>query len=149
MNLLTTSPQQDTSIVTASSQRSALAWQAAEANLKRVAKRDDNWDGNGSLSPIPECIEEAQRFLREMFESARQSHHASVQWMAPTINSNEIGEIVLEWWHKERDITIFIRKNKSITFLKTWGTHIYDDMQEGIIFNMDDIKTLSEWLRGG
>jgi hypothetical protein len=133
---------------TALSQRSALAWQEAEANIVRVMSRINNWDGHGSLAPNRECAEEARRFLHAMFESARHNHPASVQWMAPNISSNEIGEITLEWWYKNRDVTIFIREDMTITFLKSWGTHIYEEMEEGLIFSMDDVRSLSEWLRG-
>jgi hypothetical protein len=67
-------------------------------------------------------------------------------WQKPLINVNEEeGEIVLEWWNKQKKLTIYVCSD-TIDFIKVWGSDIDNEMEDGSISLNNNIDFLWRWL---
>jgi hypothetical protein len=40
------------------------------------------------------------------------------------------GEVVLEWWHGEKKLTVYVT-SESVEYLKVWGDDIGSEMEDG------------------
>ena len=103
----------------------------------------DNWDGNGSSAPAETLIAEAREAVALL--------HAGViarglRWETPHIGVNEKGEITLEWWQEERSLTVFVRADTQVDYLKAWGKNINTEMESGALLRLADFVALSRWL---
>lgn len=69
-------------------------------------------------------------------------------WDEPLGNVSFDKEIVLEWWHKEKKLTIYISSN-SIDFVKVWGPDMDNEMEYNTMsLKMEELKFLWQWLGG-
>ncbi|GBF81521.1 hypothetical protein [Aphanothece sacrum] len=67
-------------------------------------------------------------------------------WNQPLGNISIDNEIVLEWWHKEKKLTIYVCKN-SIDYIKVWGSDMDNEMEDGSIsLNENELTSLWKWL---
>lgn len=67
-------------------------------------------------------------------------------WDQPLGNISIDNEIVLEWWHKEKKITIYVCTN-SIDYIKVWGADMDNEMEDGSIsLNENELTSLWKWL---
>jgi hypothetical protein len=66
-------------------------------------------------------------------------------WEEPLINTTCDEEIVLEWWNKNRKLTIYISENR-IEYIKVWGPDIDNEMQDGLIISYETLRELWEWI---
>lgn len=120
---------------------------------RRLAERfatldglQDNWDGNGSPVPQPALV----LFAREVMALLQASALArELHWIDPHIGSNERGQVTIEWWHEERTLTLFVRSEKQVDYLKAWGSDIEKDMEDGEVSRLADFIALSHWLYQG
>ena len=104
---------------------------------------EDNWDGHGSLAPNSAQITAA----REVFALLQAGVMANyLPWAAPHIGSNELGQVTLEWWAGKRSLTIYVRAENQADFLKSWGSDIEGEMEDGEIRRLSDFLALSRWL---
>ena len=97
----------------------------AHAELDHLASLPEDWDSYGSAKPQQVAIERARQLLEDAFRSA-----VADTWQSPLISANEDGEVVLEWWNRERKLTIFVGSD-AMTFLRSWGINIIDEMEDG------------------
>jgi hypothetical protein len=72
------------------------------------------------------------------------THKNQLWWHRPLLNISIENEIVLEWWHKEKKLTIYICPN-TIDFIKVWGADMDDEMDDGLIDLSDNDAILSLW----
>ena len=108
-----------------------------------MAALEDNWDGRGSLAPTSTQITAA----REVFALLQAGVMANVlPWAAPHIGSNELGQVTLEWRTGKRSLTIFVRAENQVDFLKSWGSDIESEVEDGEIRRLSDFLVLSRWL---
>jgi hypothetical protein len=96
--------------------------------IDQIAALPSNWDGHGSASPDPFAIERARQLIEEAFQETA----ATIGWQAPYISPSEDGEIVFEWWNGGRKLTIYVGPESS-TYIKSWGPHVVNDMEDGEI----------------
>ena len=94
-------------------------------------------------APAPALVAFAQEVLAR-FHAATLAH--SLPWEEPRIGSNERGQITLEWWYDPRTLTVFIRSAEHVDYLKSWGSDILKDMEDGEITRPSDFVTLTRWL---
>ena len=66
-------------------------------------------------------------------------------WDEPLVNISPEQEIVFEWWHYNRKITIYVIQ-KEIDYVKVVGKDIDNDMEDGSITSTTDMKELWEWI---
>jgi hypothetical protein len=63
----------------------------------------------------------------------------------PLINSSVNLEIVCEWWHDERKLSIYV-EDTNIEFVKVWGTDIDREMEDGTIDSLENLVNLWQWM---
>lgn len=68
-------------------------------------------------------------------------------WHEPLMNISINDEIVLEWWHKNKKITIYVCED-TIDYIKVWGTDMENEMEDGIVnlYDRDNLINLWQWL---
>lgn len=68
-------------------------------------------------------------------------------WDEPLGNISIDQEIVLEWWHENKKITIYVGSH-TIDFIKVWGADMDNEMEDGILSLADQktIESLWDWL---
>ena len=66
-------------------------------------------------------------------------------WDEPLVNIDPDGEIVFEWWHKSKKLTVYLSEEE-IEYIKVAGKDIDRDMEEGSISSFNEIKSLWEWI---
>lgn len=103
----------------------------------------DNWDGRGSPAPSAKLIAAAQETLALLQAGALAR---GLAWTDPHIGSNERGHILLEWWKANRALTVFVRSEDQLDYLKSWGTNVINEMEDGEISRLADFAALSRWL---
>jgi hypothetical protein len=74
-----------------------------EINL--LSSCSKNWDGNGSEKPRLDSIRNAIVWGREIYSVMIENGY---EWRKPLITADEEGNVVLEWWYKDRNLTLDI-----------------------------------------
>jgi hypothetical protein len=108
-----------------------------------LEKLSDNWDGNGSPAPSKDLLAEAREALALMHAGALAR---GLRWEEPHVGVNERGQVTLEWWKDTRSLTVFIRAEDHIEYLKAWGKDIEAEMEDGELNRLADFVALSRWL---
>ena len=67
------------------------------------------------------------------------------EWSPPHVSSSPGGEIVLEWWRDPRKLTVYI-SDGGVEFVKSWGSSIRHEMEEGTANSIEDAQTIWNWL---
>ena len=108
-----------------------------------LATLHDNWDGYGSPAPSAGILAYAREVVA-VLQAAALSR--GVPWVPPHIGSNERGQVTLEWWQGDRTLTLFVRSEDQVDYLKAWGSNIESEMEDGEVSRLADFVTLSRWL---
>ncbi len=66
-------------------------------------------------------------------------------WINPSVSRSPQGEIVLEWWHKENKLTLYI-SSRGVEYIRTWGPNIDTQMSDGRLNNSADLALHLRWL---
>jgi hypothetical protein len=66
-------------------------------------------------------------------------------WLKPLVNVSPHNEIVLEWWHNSKKLTVYIDSNNA-EYIQVWGSDIDHEMTDGIVNDFSTIETLWHWL---
>jgi hypothetical protein len=115
---------------------------ASHAAIDRLSVLPQGWDSHNSPRPSPFAVERARQLLEDAFGATSKT----TGWQAPYISASEEGEIALEWWNGQKNLTIYVGPQHS-TFLKSWGPHIVDEMTDGVLTDNWD-PALWAWLFG-
>jgi hypothetical protein len=111
--------------------------------LERLAALGENWDGHGSAAPNRNAIDKASRdVLPELYQAVSTE---SSRWTTPHITASEAGEIVLEWWHGDRKVTLYVSDSR-IEYIKVGGLDIDNEMETGPISSAPDFRPVWTWL---
>ena len=120
-----------------------LHLRAEKLRLERLAALGENWDARGSAAPSQIAIQKVSRdLLRQLYQAVSTEANG---WTTPHITASEAGEIVLEWWHRERKITLYISDTR-IEYIKVGGLDIDNEMEAGSIFSEQDFLSVWTWL---
>jgi len=91
-----------------------------------------NWDGNDSLPPNLKAIENCKELFKSIFNLTPQ---LNMEWVSPNITADSNGNIVLEWWEKNKKITLYAGpKYQTIEYIKSSNEKIHD-MEDGKLEN--------------
>lgn len=101
----------------------------------------DNWDGFGSKAPEHLAIANA---IAKLIEFAQLAESSGYVWRSPRVSASECGEVVLEWWHREHKLTVYIGSNHA-EYIKVWGADIVDSMEDGALVR-GNFLGLWRWL---
>ncbi|MEH2375665.1 hypothetical protein [Nostoc sp.] len=66
-------------------------------------------------------------------------------WGEPLVNLSFDSEIVFEWWHETKKLTVYILGNTA-EYIKVWGTDIDNEMEDGTSSSPAELTTLWKWL---
>lgn len=81
------------------------------------------------------------------FVSCYYSNSEDRMWIEPNVTASEEGDVVFEWWHHTKKLTVYIG-NQSAEYVKVWGTDINSDMSDGDANPISTCRSLWEWLTG-
>jgi hypothetical protein len=129
-------------MITAETERplTSRGLQKAFASLEGMI---NDWDGRGSLAPTPVMLAAAREALALLQSGALAR---GVPWSEPHVGVNERGQVTLEWWAGTRSLTVFIRSESQVDYLKSWGTNIESEMEDGELSRLSDFAAVSRWL---
>jgi hypothetical protein len=68
-------------------------------------------------------------------------------WLDPLVNLSPNTEIVLEWWHTSKKLTIYIDGDRA-EYVQVWGADIDREMADGDANQAAAVETLWRWLLG-
>lgn len=106
---------------------SVLALHPVKRKLEELRGWPDNWDGYGSIRPVPAAIDRAISILPDLYQAATKDGHT---WTNPHVTASEDGEVVLEWWSGNHKLTVYISPYDA-RYVRVWGPHVERDMDDG------------------
>lgn len=108
------------------------------------------WGASGALDdatsavPDPWAVARACRWVSALIEDAQ---HINGIWLTPHVVASPTGEIVFEWKHSTRLLTIYVTE-RSVEYVQAWGTDINTEMLDGDADNTEERRRLWSWLTG-
>lgn len=66
-------------------------------------------------------------------------------WHEPLVNISIDAEVVFEWWHEHKKLTVYILGDTA-EYIKVWGPDIDNEMQEGLAKSSAEITSLWKWI---
>lgn len=69
-------------------------------------------------------------------------------WLPPHVSRSPNGEVVLEWWHGSRKLTVYVGEHVR-EFVRVWGPDIHSEMADGAVDGGYDLAQHLRWLRAG
>lgn len=118
-----------------------LAFHSTLQSIQRLHGLQDNWDGNASRKPKSKSVLSAADVARKFHLCVINSGQL---WARPHISADEDGDVVFEWWSRERKLTIYVSGPK-VSYIKVWGSDIDDEMEDGLVTNAG-FPNLWRWL---
>ncbi|MEH2596872.1 hypothetical protein V1278_003785 [Bradyrhizobium sp. AZCC 1577] len=91
--------------------------------------------------PRDRAIDTALHFLGLLFGRAVKLG----SWSSPHITLSENSEIVFEWWHGNKKITLYFGDGEP-EYIKVWGTDIDNEMDSGALTDGWNLTSLWLWL---
>ena len=70
------------------------------------------------------------------------AQEANYHWYEPLVTNLSKKKILLEWWYKNKKLSIYI-EDSSVNYIKIWGI---DEMEDGSITTDTELKNIWEWL---
>src|SRR5207244_11669379 len=110
--------------------------------IRLLQHREEGWNGYDALPPEPEAVVYAMAWLRELF---REVESAGLPWLQPHVTSSAEGEVVLQWWNDPKRLTVYLSAPEA-TFIKSWGSNIETEMEDGSAASAKSRLRLWEWL---
>ncbi|MCA3268752.1 MAG: hypothetical protein INF44_00210 [Thalassospira sp.] len=100
-----------------------------------------NWDGNNSAKPKMNSIKNAKIWGKEFYALAVKNEY---EWRKPFVSADEEGNVVLEWWYKDRNLTLDLSGNEAI-FSETRNADSSPKITTGILTH-SAIASKLKWL---
>jgi hypothetical protein len=66
-------------------------------------------------------------------------------WSSPHITLSESGEVVFEWWHDSKKVTLYFG-HATPEYIKVWGTDIDTEMESGTLSDGWNVTAIWLWL---
>jgi hypothetical protein len=92
-----------------------------------------------SRVPTQRAAELASEWLYLAFDRANKLGG----WRQPHISSTEDEEVVFEWWHKDRNLTLYFGEHGA-EYIEVWGPDMENEMLSGPLTNW---SFSNAWLR--
>lgn len=108
--------------------------------LECLRELPSGWAGEEWCAPDSDAVQAARRWLLQLWS---QTGAGASIWLPPHITASPQGDVVLEWWHDPKKLTVYISA-QSTEYLKVWGTNIFEEMEEGVT---NSPLALMEWLQ--
>lgn len=89
---------------------------------------------------------ETYKYTIEWLKQLRKLVAADQMWWGePLVNLSFDSEIVFEWWHETKKLTVYILGNTA-EYIKVWGTDIDNEMEDGTSSSPAQLTDLWKWL---
>lgn len=89
---------------------------------------------------------ETYKYTIEWLKQLRKLVAADQMWWGePLVNLSFDSEIVFEWWHGTKKLTVYILGNTA-EYIKVWGTDIDNEMEDGTSSSPAELTDLWKWL---
>lgn len=86
------------------------------------------------------------KYTIEWLEQLRKVVVANQMWWSePLVNLSIDSEIVFEWWHETKKLTVYILGNTA-EYIKVWGLDIDNEMEDGTSSSSAELTNLWKWL---
>lgn len=100
-----------------------------------------NWDGNDSAKPKMNSIKNSKLWGKQIYALVVKNEY---EWRKPFVSADEEGHVVLEWWYKDRNLTLDISGNEAI-FSETRNADSSPKITTGIL-TQSAIASKLKWL---
>jgi hypothetical protein len=70
-----------------------------------------------------------------------------VEWVDPHVTRSPDGDVVLEWWHADRKLTVYVSAD-AVEHVRAWGSDMVSQMDEGRLTDLAELGHLVRWLTG-
>ncbi|MFN6528557.1 hypothetical protein [Nostoc sp. ChiSLP03a] len=132
---------------------------SSSQRVKAIFEESDNCAvlefSSQSYSPYPKthrriaelgADNETYKYTIEWLDKLRSVVAANQMWWnEPLVNLSLDSEIVLEWWHETKKLTVSILGNTA-EYIKVWGTDIDNEMEDGTSSSLAELTDLWKWL---
>lgn len=115
---------------------------ATLGKLQRLATWKAGWNGYDAQSPDAGAISHAQTWIVKLFLAAADLDSL---WIEPNVTADTNGDIVFEWWHGNKKLTVYIGKS-SAEYVQVWGADIHSEMLDGDAESDSACRSLWLWL---
>src|SRR5579885_2448108 len=103
--------------------------------LDAMLSLSDNWNTYDANKPSVTSIAHAKEWIAQF------QQECGASWIEPNITPDAWGEIVFEWWHLTRKLSIFVGPQRA-EYLKSWQGCAVDDMEDGDANTPEERATL-------
>lgn len=102
----------------------------------------EGWNGYDACAPEFEAVQYASHWIELFYQDVVS---AGQEWIDPNVTASAEGEVVFEWRHGVKNLTIYIG-NQSAEYVLDWGADINAEMEDGNA-NLRSIRErLWKWL---
>lgn len=101
-----------------------------------------NWNSYDVLAPNPKAIAYAEYWIVSLFHCVE---GLRLIWIKPYVTASPDGEVVFEWRHGERKLTIYVG-DQTVDYVQVWGTTIHAKITDGEIESIRESQLLWMWL---
>lgn len=102
----------------------------------------DNWNSYGACAPKYTAVQYADHWIELFYHEIMNSGQ---EWLEPNVTASAEGEVVFEWRHGIKKLTIYI-DNQNAEYVKDWGADINTEMEDGYANSPRIRRTLWQWL---
>jgi len=96
--------------------------------LQNLLNLENDWDGCDGVAPSRVVVKNAIFWLDSAYDEVVEQRFS---WSRPSVTLSSDGDVVFEWWSKQRKLTIYVSE-RNIEYLRVWGADINTQMSHGI-----------------
>lgn len=112
------------------------------AALFKLSTWPEGWNGYDALAPNHEAIRYATRWIALFYGEIADLH---MDWFEPNVTASAEGEVVFEWRHNAKNLTIYIG-SQNAEYLRDWGADMDIEMDDGDANTPGVRRDLWQWL---
>lgn len=115
---------------------------ATFGKLENLLSWQDGWNGYDLPAPDPSSVAHARFWIAMMYMAIADLDRG---WQPPNITGGSEGEVVFEWWHSTRKLTIYVTAQNA-DYIQVWGSDVNTEMNEGEVNSLSICQRLWLWL---
>src|SRR6266571_5573813 len=94
------------------------------SKLRNLSTLSAGWNGYDSLAPNPNAVLHAENWIVRLFLEVAD---LGLTWIQPNVIADANGDVVFEWWHGKKKLTIYI-EDESAEYVQVWGTDVHSKL---------------------
>ena len=100
------------------------------------------WNGYDALTPTRLTVEYASSWITKLFSLVSELERP---WLEPNVTAGANGEVVLEWWHDAKKLTVYIQEQRA-EYVQMWGSNTDIEMADGDADSISACRSIWNWL---